>query len=109
MTQELRASSPESVAILATRKNNQWSYSQATDRISITSIIHLACHHLAIPCEEFKTDPVGRIVGQPADKLEETPSLKYGYTKTPTYWAAGLAEAHAATAAILFSGKAVGG
>lgn len=98
VTQELRASSPDFLTILGTRKNNQWLYGHAVDRISIISTIHLASHHLQIPCREIKTEPVGRIVGQPANKLEGTPWWKFGYVSQPSYWTAGLAEAHAVAA-----------
>ena len=97
VAQELRASSPDGVAILATRKNNQWLYGQAVDRITVISVLHLTCHHLQIPCREVKTEPVGRLASQAANKLESTPWAKYAYASQPQYWTAGLAEAHVVT------------
>lgn len=98
VTQELRAASPDYVAILATRKNSQWLYTHAVERISVIATLHLACHHLQIPCSEIKTEPVGRAVNTRADKLETVDPSKFGYASPPVYWAAGLSEAHAVTA-----------
>jgi hypothetical protein len=58
--QDLRSMAADRVAVLATRKFSQLTYSEAWDRISRVTVVMLTCDRLGIRCQEVKTAVVGK-------------------------------------------------
>jgi hypothetical protein len=99
--QDLRSMAADRVAVLATRKFSQLTYSEAWDRISRVTVIMLTCDRLGIPCQEVKTGVVGKTVGTLAKEVERVALGRVGLAAAPKYWTTGRAEAFAAAGTVL--------
>nr|WP_319106879.1 hypothetical protein [Streptomyces sp. ND04-05B] len=99
IAQELRVLQPDAVIIVATRKNNQWVYREAFDRISLVSALMLSCVEQGVTCEEWSTERIGKLVGIPAPKLASFDCKEVGFAQVPLYWTAGRGSAFAAAKA----------
>jgi len=99
IAQDLRVLQPDAVIIVATRKNNQWVYREAFDRISLISALMLSSMEQGITCEEWNTERIGKLVGVPAPKLASFDWKEARFTQLPLYWSAGRGPAFAAAMA----------
>ncbi|MFE7856333.1 hypothetical protein [Streptomyces sp. NPDC057403] len=99
IAQDIRVLQPDAVIIVATRKNNQWVYREAFDRISLISALMLSCVEQEVTCEEWNTERIGKLVGVPAPKLASFNCTEVGFAQPPLYWTAGRGAAFAAAKA----------
>ncbi|MFF7879713.1 hypothetical protein ACH40F_04915 [Streptomyces sp. NPDC020794] len=99
IAQEIRVLQPDAVIVVATRKNNQWVYREAFDRISLISALMLSCVEQGVTCEEWSTERIGKLVGIPAPKLASFDCKEVGFAQLPLYWTAGRGPAFAAAKA----------
>ncbi|ASY33584.1 MULTISPECIES: hypothetical protein [unclassified Streptomyces] len=109
IAQDIRVLQPDAVTVVATRKNNQWVYRDAFERISMISALMLTCVEQGIPLEEWTTERIGKLVGTPAPKLTSFDHMTVGFERIPTYWNAGRGPAFAAAMACATELRSVNG
>jgi hypothetical protein len=97
--QDLRLLAPCEVVIVGTRLHGNWAYKAAFERISLITMIMLACVELGTECEEWSTEKIGKLVGLPPQSLASFDCREVGFTEKPKYWSAGRAAAFAAAKA----------
>ncbi|MGW9174591.1 hypothetical protein [Streptomyces decoyicus] len=99
IAQDIRVLQPDAVIAVATRKRNQWVYREAFERVSVISALMLTCVEQGIPCEEWTTERIGKLVSTPAPKLATFDYKAVGFERIPTYWNVGRGPAFAAATA----------
>ncbi|MFD6470269.1 hypothetical protein [Streptomyces goshikiensis] len=109
IAQDLRVLQPDAVTVVATRKNNQWVYRDAFERVSMISALMLTCVEQGIPLEEWTTERIGKLVSTPAPKLASFDHRTVGFERIPTYWNAGRGPAFAAAMAYATELRSVNG
>lgn len=97
--QDLREFCPGSVVLVATRQHAAWTYRKAFERASLTALTMLSCAELSVPCEEWKTERIGKLVGLEPQALAQFDHRVLGFETRPKYWTAGRAVAFAAARA----------
>ncbi|MGW2055927.1 hypothetical protein ACWCOZ_18775 [Streptomyces sp. NPDC001840] len=104
-TQELRILTPDAVVLVGTRKHSNWTYREATERISLISALMLSCAHQNVQYEELKTEKIGKLVGLPPASLASFSHETIGLSQRPSYWNAGRGAAFAAALAFVTDGS----
>ena len=99
--QELEAPGVKAVGLVETRGFYGLQYKHVYPRVVGMCAVMAACTTLGVTYETLKTEKIGRRVGRPASELKTVDPNAFGFTKSPTYWTTGLAEAYAAAAAML--------
>ncbi|MFE1264220.1 hypothetical protein ACFW5X_27285 [Streptomyces albogriseolus] len=105
ITQDLRILAPDAVVLVGTRKHGNWTYKEATERISLISALMLSCAQQDLIYEELKTEQIGRLVGLPPASLGTFSHETIGLTQRPPYWNAGRGAAFAAALAYVTDGS----
>ncbi|MFE7450858.1 MULTISPECIES: hypothetical protein [Streptomyces] len=109
IAQDIRVLQPDAVTVVATRKNNQWVYRDAFERVSMISALMLTCVEQGVPLEEWTTERIGKLVSTPAPKLASFDHRTVGFERVPTYWNAGRGPAFAAAMAYATELRSVNG
>ncbi|MEU7225116.1 hypothetical protein [Streptomyces chrestomyceticus] len=109
IAQDIRVLQPDAVTVVATRKNNQWVYRDAFERISMISALMLTCVAQGVPFEEWTTERIGKLVNTPAPKLASFDHRIVGFERIPTYWNVGRGPAFAAAMAYATEVRSVSG
>ncbi|MGY1584730.1 hypothetical protein [Streptomyces sp. MN13] len=105
ITQDLRILAPDAVVLVGTRKHGNWTYKEATERISLISALMLSCAQQNVVYEELKSEQIGRLVGLPPASLGTLSHETIGLTQRPPYWNAGRGAAFAAALAYVTDGS----
>ncbi|PKV88213.1 hypothetical protein BX283_5824 [Streptomyces sp. TLI_146] len=105
ITQDLRILAPDAVVLVGTRKHGNWTYKEATERISLISALMLSCAQQNVLYKELKTEQIGRVVGIPPASLGTFSHETIGLTQRPPYWNAGRGAAFAAALAYVTDGS----
>ncbi|MFD3804767.1 hypothetical protein ACFWTC_14305 [Streptomyces sp. NPDC058619] len=109
IAQDIRVLQPDAVTVVATRKNNQWVYRDAFERISMISALMLTCVEQGIQFEEWTTERIGKLVSTPALKLASFDHRAVGFERIPTYWNVGRGPAFAAAMAYATETRSMSG
>lgn len=102
--QEIEASRIQAVGLVETRAFKGLQYKNVYPRVVGMCAVMAACTSLGLAYETLKTEKIGKAVGVPAKELKTVDAEAFGFTKPPTYWTTGLAEAYAAAATMLLKG-----
>ncbi|WP_407565913.1 hypothetical protein [Streptomyces sp. 184] len=105
ITQDLRILAPDAVVLVGTRKHGNWTYREATERISLISALMLSCAQQNLEYEELKSERIGKLVGLPPASLSTFSHETIGLVQRPPYWNAGRAAAFAAALAYVTDGS----